>query len=209
MVRGIAVGGILLLATSMMAGCMGRSLVEPPMVEPIPRLGPVEGPDGAMLESQAIAQRWYYGWVEQQDVTTECPVQDMLLVLSTRNREWRVPEGPDGYVLRAVLLDEQGSPTQAEGAFQAFAVWHPGRPDHEALYAWSIPPELAEQRYSGGMLPGYVLELDWGVKHAPPPPGEAMVVVRWQSGDGTCRLTRNVVFEDRIDYGIWELQERP
>jgi hypothetical protein len=185
-----------LLTAAMTGGCAGRPLVETPLEPP---LDPVPSP-------AEQAENWYFAWEMQRDVTSSSP-QSMLLIAGGEGREWRTPPGPDGYVVRAVLLDDRGRPTRAEGEFEAFVVHQPAGPDPEPLFAWSVSPAEAAKRYHEGITPGYLLELDWG-PGATPPTGQKMLVVRWEGPAGQ-RITRNVAFEDGLDHGIQTITERP
>jgi hypothetical protein len=119
----------------------------------------------------------------------------MLFILGTRGRDWRQPAGPDGYVLRAILLDENDKPVRADGMFRAFVVAGPNARDARAVKAWRIGPEQAARRFSEDQWPGYLLELDW-LDGLPTRHGVFMLVVRWRGPDETARFTRNVIFED-------------
>jgi len=191
------VAALALVAPSV-GGCAGNPLTQPPFAPPVmPR------------PQQTIARQWYHQWEKEADVIEQQAVQDMLLILGTRGREWRIPEGPDGYVLRVVLLDEKGRPIRQDGALQAFMVHHPAGPEPKAMFAWSLDSDQAARRYDEGTVPGYLLQLDWGVPDAPMPAGLVMLVVRWIGPRGDNILTRNVVFEDRIRDGIQTTTGRP
>ena len=131
----------------------------------------------------------------------------MLLIASGEGRECRSPPGPDGSVVRAVLLNDEGRPVRQDGGFQVFLVHEPGGPSPRPLLAWSIAPSQAKDRYREGITAGYLLELDWG-PDIRPPRGQKMLVVRWL-GPEQERITRNVAFEDQMEYGIETATERP
>ncbi len=185
------------LACLLAAGCSGRTLVAPPLAPPI-------GPTG----TDDLAEERYYEWVDESDVTEGSPVKEMVLMLGVAGREWREPAGPDGYVLRALLLDDEGRPSREEGRFEVFAVVHPAGPEPRPLAAWNITVEQADDRFRGGITPGYLLELDWG-RPDPTPEGLTMVVVRWMDEDREYRITRNVVFEDMAGDVLRQSYPRP
>jgi len=186
------------LAASVVGGCAGRRLTAPPFAPPV-----------MPLPQQTVARQWYRQWENEADIIEGQPVRDMLLILGTRGREWRMPEGPDGYVLRVVLLDEKGRPIRRDGSFQAFMVHRPAGPEPRAMFAWTVDSEQAARRFQEGNVPGYLLQLDWGAADSPMPEGLVMLVVRWIGPGGVNILTRNVVFEDRIQDGIETTADRP
>ncbi|MBS3734625.1 MAG: hypothetical protein KGY99_06835 [Phycisphaerae bacterium] len=209
-----AAGALLTLLAALATGCEGNRLVAKPLAPPIasdvrdapaasdasPTLDPVE-------RSRQLAERRYYQWVDEHDRLDGADIGEMLLLLGGGAREWREPRGPDGYVLRALLLDGEGKPTRRDGRFEVFAVHRPSGPEPLPLRAWTISAEQADKRYRKGITPGYLLELDWGYK--PAPAGLVMIVVRWTSANGAVRITRNVVFEDRMSHGTRERYPRP
>ncbi len=184
-----------------LAGCGGAADGLTPEQAPLP-IRPVSDPQ--------VAPDWYYGWVTQEDRTPDGAPREMLLISTTRGRDWRPPDGPDGYALRAVLLDRSGRAVRAPGSFRVFLVREPDRATSEALLAWEIPPDEAARRFHEGILDGYVLQLDcgWGPPGVPPAqpaagplprPGAYMLVVRWTAADGSGQVTRTVAFQDRIE----------
>ncbi|MFW6133359.1 MAG: hypothetical protein ACOC8F_05630 [Planctomycetota bacterium] len=177
-------------------GCHKQRMLAKPLAPPV-----------LPSDGQALADRWYRQWVDEPDRIGDGEVQEMVLLLGGAGREWREPKGPDGYVVRAILLDGEGSPTRTRGEFRVFAVHKPSGPEPRPLCAWTIPPDQAEPRFREGITPGYLLELDWGGR--PAPAGLVMVVVRWTAADGSARITRNVVFEDMMDHGTRERYPRP
>jgi len=191
---GLAMGA--LLAASLW-GCAGRPLADAPLSPP---LDPAPS-------SAGLAAEWYFAWEAQEDILAASGPQSMLLIASGEGREWRSPPGPDGYVVRVVLLDDEGRPTRADGEFQAFVVRQPAGPEPEPLLAWSVTEDQAAERYRQGITAGYLLELDWGPM-VRPVPGHKMLVVRWL-GPKQQRITRNVAFDDRMEYGIQTTTERP
>ena len=180
-----------------LVGCAGRPLIDTPLSPP---LSPAPSPG-------AQAAQWYFAWEAQGDLIEPSGPQGMLLICSGEGREWRSPSGPDGYVVRVVLLDAKGRPVRSDGEFQAFLVHEPAGPDPDPLLAWSVPKSEATQRYHEGITAGYLLELDWGTDIRPPR-GQKMLVIRWL-GSEQQRITRNVAFEDRMEYGIETQTERP
>jgi len=156
------------------------------------------GPPIAPSPDAGLAERWYYDWEEEGDLLVDGQVRDMLFSLSTRGRDWREPEGPDGFPVRVFLLDVLGRPVRGGGSLRAFLVQWPHDPAaKKGLYAWSIEPEQAQRCFRQDKVPGYLMRLDWG--EAPPGrDGEFMLVIRWISSDGKHRVTRNLVFQDRI-----------
>jgi len=184
-----AVGLSLLVWTS---GCGGGAA---PAAIPAP---PVTAPVDADL-----ASRWYYAWEREGDLLPpDGRVRDMFFILDVRGREWREPTGPDGYAVRVCLLDAEGRPIRADGALKAFLVYAPfDVDDKKALLAWSIDRQRAGRHFRQDQMPGYLLRLDWD-GGSPPPGGEFMLVIRWLGDDGKYRLTRNIVFKDRIDDAI-------
>ena len=146
-----------------------------------------------------LARRWYYQWEMQEDILAGGEVRDMYFVLGTRGRDWREASGPDGYPVRVFLLDELGRSIRAEGSLQGLLVRAPhDARANEALHALSIDPEGTRRRFRLDRIPGYLLRLDWGA--GPPGRGEFMLVIRWISADGGRRVTRNLVFPDRIEH---------
>jgi len=154
-------------------------------------------PPAEPLAQPELAEQWYYGWVTDRDVLDPAGVRDMIVIGTTAGRDWRPPDGPDGYALRAVLLDAAGEATRAPGSFKAFLVQEPARSTSRAIRAWWIRPDEAAERYAPGIMPGYVLQLDWGPE-PPPPHGTYMLVVRWEARDANYRFTRNMVFAERM-----------
>jgi len=150
--------------------------------------------------SADLADEWYHGWVDQEDIASGTPVRDMILIMSMSGRDWRWPEGADGYVLRAVLLDSTDKPIDAGGELSAFLVQEPSRPEAKALYAWSLNRQETRARFRRGVVSGYLLQLDWGDR-PPARGGTFMLVVRWTADDGAGRITRNIIFEDRLHEG--------
>ena len=110
----LAVGLAVLLATCAL-GCDGAQ----------GRTGTNLAPPIAPSRNEALADRWYHAWEKQEDVVADSEVRDMFFVLGTRGRDWRKPEGPDGYPVRVFLLDGLGRPIRAEGALHAFLVSSP------------------------------------------------------------------------------------
>lgn len=149
-----------------------------------------------------LADRWYHNWETQDDVLAGSDVDDMFFILGLRGRDWRQPEGPDGYPVRVCLLNRVGQYVHAEGALYAFLVQAPADPyAHRALCAWSVLPEEAERHFRQDKTPGYLLRLDWG----PTPPqadGGLMLVIRWVSRDGKYRVTRHLAFMDGTSHVI-------
>ena len=156
-----------------------------------------------------LPEQWYHGWETEKDALAGSEVDDMFFILGTRGRDWREPEGPDGYPVRVCLLNGLGQPIQVDGAIQAFLVHAPADPRaNKALYAWSIRPGLTRRRFRKDKIAGYLLQLDWG----PNPPqagGDFMLVIRWTSSDRRHRVTRNIVFKDRIRHVIETTTTRP
>ncbi len=159
------------------------------------------------ISDPLVARQWYYGWEKQENLlSTDQPV-DIQLFLTMRGRDWRSPDGPDGYAIRVCLLDETDQYVRAKGRLKAFVVHEPARATSRALHAWQVPADEAERRIRGAPV-GYILQLDWG-DATPPRRGTCMLVVRWESQDGSCRLTKNYVFEDLIPNASVETTTRP
>ena len=188
-----------LLLAAWMPGCNGTSIS--PGADVAPPITP--GPDANLPE------QWYRGWETEQDVLAGSEVDDMFFILGTRGRDWREPDGPDGYPVRVCLLNGLGQPIRADGGLQAFLVHAPADPhSNKALYAWSVPPDLARRRFRKDKIPGYLLQLDWGA-NPPQAGGDFMLVIRWTSTDQRHRVTRNIVFKDRIRHAIEPTTTRP
>ena len=159
-------------------------------------------PPIATSPDTALAGRWYLAWEEQSDVLGGGEVRDMFFVLGSRGRNWREPDGPDGYPVRVSLLDGLARPIRAEGTLLAFLVHAPlDAYRKKALHAWSISPQQTEKCFREDRIPGYLLRLDWG-ENPPSESGIFMLVIRWSSKDGTRRITRNLVFNDGMEHAI-------
>ncbi len=195
---GIAAAAACLLLAAFAAGCNGAGGAS--------RLGPAVAPSS----DPTLARRWYYGWAEQEDVLTDCPVRRISVALTSRGRDWRPPEGPDGYAVRVFLLDHLDRYIRADGTLQAFVVQAPFDPyAKKALYAWSVSADEAAGYFRKDKVAGYLLRLDWGDDPAAPR-GTFMLVVRWVSKDGKCRIMAEpLVFEDRIEHEITTTTSRP
>ena len=194
----LAVGLAVLLATCAL-GCDGAQ----------GRTGTNLAPPIAPSRNEALADRWYHAWEKQEDVVADSEVRDMFFVLGTRGRDWRKPEGPDGYPVRVFLLDGLGRPIRAEGALHAFLVSSPlDVREKRPICAWSVSAEQTGKFFQEERIPGYLLRFDWGAG-PPQATAEFMLVIRWVSSDGKCRVTRNIVFNDRIEHVITTTTSRP
>lgn len=188
-----------LLGMGCAAGCSGPGAA--PAVNLAPPVTPRADAD--------LARRWYYEWEGQPDAVAGGVVRDISIVLTSRGRDWRQPEGPDGYPVRVFLLNGLDQYVRADGAIQAFLVYAPLDPHrNKALCAWSIDAEEARRHFRQDKVAGYLLRLDWGAS-PPARTGTFMLVIRWISKDGQQRLTRNIVFNDRIEHVITTTTSRP
>lgn len=184
--------GLILTSGVFLCGCKqpefnpGQDIIPPPPIKP--------------LADETMPLAWYYDWVDQEDRKGP-EVDDMLFILSARGRSWREPAGPDGYAIRAILLDSNGQPTKVSGKIRVFVVQDPDRKDALPLFAWQLDCPETERRFVKDGWPGYLLQLDWE-KGPSKASGTYMLVVRWVSADGKLRFTRNVVFEDVIGHEV-------
>lgn len=166
-----------------------------------PPIAPSPDPD--------LARRWYHGWENEGDLIAGSAVRDMSFTLTSRGRDWRPPGGPDGHPVRVFLLNSLDQYVREDGSFQAFLVHSPFDPYRKrALYAWSVSAEAAKDYFRQDRVAGYLLRLDWG-QDLPPGSGTFMLVIRWSGKDGNHRITRNIVFPDRIEHAITTTTSRP
>jgi len=97
------------------------------------------------------------------------PAEVLLSYVST-GREFRSPEGPDGYVLRIIPLDDRERARRISA--EALVVLRregtaSAAPPAPPLRAWRIAAGRLEHYWmQSRLLPSYVLRLDWG---DPPP----------------------------------------
>lgn len=147
------------------------------------------------LSDQKIPRNWYLQWAQQRDIADKI-VKDVVFLSSSKGRDWRDPSGPDGCLIRVILLDADGNPVYVPGRIRAFLIKDPDRNDASVISGWQIGPNEAQHYYDDNDFSGYVLPLDWG--QGPESSGLLMLVVRWESPDGRARLTRNSIFEENI-----------
>jgi len=147
-------------------------------------------------EFKKNSANWYIDWADEGDISDK-DVKDFLFIASPKGRDWRAPAGPDGYLLRVILLGRDEKPVRKDGKIQAFLVRNHGEKNAQAVCAWEISPEMAADYYDESTWPGYVLPLDWG-KGPEKPEGCYLLVIRWTSADGKARLTRNTIFEEAV-----------
>lgn len=153
-------------------------------------------PTGDEKDLKKIAAKLYIDWADEGDISDK-DVKDFLFIASPKGRDWRAPVGPDGYLLRIILLDRDEKPIRKDGRIQAFLVRNHGDKNAEAVCAWDIPQEAMDDYYDDSDWPGYVLPLDWG-KGQETPEGCYLLVIRWTGPDGKARLTRNTIFEEAV-----------
>ena len=141
-------------------------------------------------------KNWYIDWADEGDISDK-DVKDFLFIASPKGRDWRAPAGPDGYLLRVILLDRDEKPIRKDGSIQAFLVRNHGEKNAYVMCAWDISQATAATYYDESAWPGYVLPLDWG-KGPEKPEGCYLLVIRWTGPDGKSRLTRNTIFEEAV-----------
>jgi len=147
-------------------------------------------------DKNKIATKWYIDWADEGDISDK-DIKDFLFIASPKGRDWRAPAGPDGYLLRVILLDRDEKPCRKDGRIQAFLIRNHGSRDAEPICAWDISPTMLSDYYDESAWPGYVLPLDWG-KGPKKTDGCYLLVIRWISPDGKARLTRNTIFEEAV-----------
>lgn len=162
----------------------------PPPETPVETIRPVMS-----LNNPEIAKNWFFKWANQQDIADKT-VKDMVFLSSTKGRNWRQPDGPDGCLLRMILLDADGKPVFEPGTIRAFLVKNPHRNDASVVAGWQLDIKQCETYFDDTQFSGFVLPLDWG--DGPGRGGLMMIVIRWENADGNARFTRNSVFEDTI-----------
>jgi len=179
----------LLIALAAVGGCAG-GLGAPKTPPPAPPVLPIQA---------EMADRWYRQWAYEEDIPGR-EVRGMSFSMSMSGRDWREPEGPDGYAIRVYLYDALSRTVKADGMLQVILVAAPG-PGARPLFAWSIDAGRMPEHFRPSKPPGYLLQLDWGAA-APPPAGSALLAVKWTSLDGSSCFIQNIIFKDRIRHAI-------
>ena len=173
--RCLSVGLAGLAALSALSAGCGRKggLVLPPPA-------PIAAVDGGA----ELAAAWLVAWTGQPDRLGEAGVRDMFILGR--------PALPGGRVsCRAVLLAEGDRPVRADGPMRMVLVAEPNTPDQRPVAAWAIDADQVGRRFRYGVMPGYLLTLEWDDQTAAP---SYMLVVRWGSPDGKARLIRKINF---------------
>jgi len=118
---------------------------------------------------------------------------DMVLLYVGTGREFDEQPGPDGFVIRVVLLDGAYRAIRTPRARLTVGLYTPG--GSQPVRLWQVEPQnLSRYWLPTRLLDGYLLRLSWADE--PVAPGHYLFRVVWEGLSGG-RLCREVFFQDR------------
>jgi len=193
--RWIIIAGVLLIAW-LCASCETSPKATPPVLAP-----PVNAlPQNDLLGRQSISQvKECFGMTAQP--SEKDPVTELLLIYVSSGRDFRAPEGPDGYLFRIVPLEKSYHPKPAK-AKVTIALYRDqeldnNQPLSEPLRIWQIPRQQIENHWVISQdLDGYLFRLDWGLQG--PGPGNYRFLVRFDyfHNEKNITICRAMPFQD-------------
>jgi hypothetical protein len=193
--RGIIIAGLLLI-TWLCASCAKLPQAAPPLLAP-----PVNAlSQNDLLGRQSISQvKECIGNTTQP--SEKDPVAELLLIYVSSRRDFRAPEGPDGYLFRLVPLDKSYHPIPVKAevtiALYRDQEWVKSHPGSDPLRIWQIPTQQIENHWVISQdLAGYFFRLDWGLQG--PGPGNYRVLVRFDYfyNEKNITICRAMTFQD-------------
>jgi len=131
------------------------------------------------------------------------PVREVLLTYINAGRDFRDPQGPDGYVLRIIPLDNKYRPVPVPAEIN-IALYPATVAKNNSTYDppmrfWRISaPDLARHWTPSALLDGYLLRLDWG--EISPGPGNYILLVSfsYKHKKNVTTICRIMTFQDQL-----------
>ena len=159
---------------------------------------------GVPVEPQVTPAKWTYDDFCKQDCQIPAAgdaVAEIALSYLSRGRDFREPEGPDGYVLRMVLMDEGYNSVAVEGDLIVALFAELAEEENQAalrpLRYWQLPGRFFSRYWlKGKLLNSYLLRLDWGPDEMPKGNYILAVRLRYKQGQENRVLGAEMPFGD-------------
>ena len=181
----------LFLAAVLISGCQSSKAPDQPL-----RLAEPIAP-----QAETILEPWNDCFEKPQPSGQKRLVTEMLLSYLNRGRDFRGPQGPDGYLLRVILLDRNSRPVRIPADVTVALFAETGQKNYPArdrpVRLWQIRASNLDEYWTpSNLLDSYLFRLDWGP--VGPGPGNYRFLVRLSYKQQNIRetLCSEITFQD-------------
>ena len=193
LVRPVLIWNLILMA---LAGCTATVLPSVQLAAPAPPIAPA---DWTSDDAQEFSQACFGA---PQPLNQNDPIAEVLFNYNNGPRDFRPPEGPDGYILQIIPLDNDFKSTPLTGrlTFILFAgsALKPDGSIGQPVNIWRIAqPDLAQYWMPTHLLKSYLFQLDWGEVIPEPGNYEFVVHIAYEHDHQVVNICRALSFYEK------------
>jgi len=189
-----------------LTGCTAPVLPSAPWAIPVAPIAPADWtPDDAQEFSQAC-------FSAPEPLDQASPIAEILFNYNDGPRDFRPPQGPDGYILQIIPLDSDFKSTRLTGrlTFILFAgsALRPNGSIGQPVNIWRVAQQdLAQHWMPTHLLESYLFQLDWGDVIPEPGNYEFVVHIVYEHDGQAVNICRALSFyEKQVNPGAIKYQ---